>query len=181
MRRVVAILAVLLTACGSDAIDEVPSRESAAPPVSIEAVALPKMSSVSTQVGADAIANEVVHPDALRPVLAQAGFSSGMQRSFQGGTGAFTRVQARSLAFESEEGIDVYLDWFSTHAGEEIITAKRIEPEVFPPAQSCSNISRTGVATTTSPSTWPPGHEVRRCCPCTSEGSAPIPKRSWNS
>ena len=90
------------------------------------------MSSVSTQVGADAIANEVVHPDALRPVLAQAGFSSGMQRSFQGGTGAFTRVQARSLAFESEEGADVYLDWFSTHAGEEIITAKRIEPEGLP-------------------------------------------------
>ena len=31
MRRVVAILAVLLAACGADAIDEVPSRESASP------------------------------------------------------------------------------------------------------------------------------------------------------
>ncbi|MEX2273990.1 MAG: hypothetical protein WEA10_00275 [Actinomycetota bacterium] len=132
MRRVVAILALLLAGCAADPIDTVDPRASVAPPLSLDGVVLEKTTGVTTQVDAVDIANEVVHPDDLRAVLEKAGFSSGVQRSFQGGTGAFTRVLARSLAFESADGVAAYLDWFDANAGEEIITAKRITPGGMP-------------------------------------------------
>lgn len=83
-------------------------------------------------VDVDGLANEVVHPDDLRALLEGAGFAAGAQRSFGGGTGAFSRVLARALAFESEAGAAAFVRWFGDHAHEEIITAERISPAGVP-------------------------------------------------
>jgi len=137
-------LAVALAACaggGSGA----PSRQSPLPdlppspaipatiPAAIPASVLPDMTSVVVEPDAETIAEEAVHIDDLAAVLDDAGFVSASQRSFQGGSGAFSRVFVRTLVFESTEGVDAFLGWFRTKAGKEIITARRIDPAGLPP------------------------------------------------
>jgi hypothetical protein len=90
------------------------------------------MTSDATSVDADDLANEVVHPDELRALLGDAGFVSAAQRSFGGGTGAFSRVLARGLSFESDAGAAAFVMWIGDHAPEEIITADRIFPKGVP-------------------------------------------------
>jgi hypothetical protein len=90
------------------------------------------MTSDRTSVDLGQLANEVAHPDELRAVLSEAGFASAAQRSFGGGTGAFSRVLARRLAFETDAGAAAFLEWFGENAHEEIITAERIAPGGVP-------------------------------------------------
>jgi hypothetical protein len=89
------------------------------------------MASDTTSVDADHIANEVTHPDDLRSVLDDAGFVRAAQRSFGGGRGAFSRVVARGLVFETDEGAAAFVRWFGDHAPE-IITSERIAPAGVP-------------------------------------------------
>ncbi|MEX2101023.1 MAG: hypothetical protein WEA54_00670 [Actinomycetota bacterium] len=131
----IAILAVCLGACSSGSGDarSTPVVEDASAPPAVPASVLPRMvTSDADRVDAETIATEVVHPDELRAVLDAAGFSSAVERSFQGGTGPFSRVLARTLAFSTEEGGAAYLDWLRTDASAEIITAKAISPEGLP-------------------------------------------------
>jgi hypothetical protein len=90
------------------------------------------MTSVASSIGEDELANEVVHPDELRGVLDDAGFVRAEQRSFGGGTGAFSRVLARGLSFETAAGAATFVAWLGAHAPEEIITSQRIYPKGVP-------------------------------------------------
>jgi hypothetical protein len=130
MARIVAIVAVVAlgAACGTD-------RSTAPPPpphpsaALLPASTLPRMEAVVSEVDPASLVAEVTHPEALTAVLADAGFAGARQRSFSGGTGAFSRVTARGLAFETSAGADAFLEWFGDHAGTEIVTAERIEPD----------------------------------------------------
>ena len=132
MRRIAMIvtLALGLGAC-SGGSPEGPTAGVAAPAV-LSASALPRMDSVASEADAEAIAGEVAHPDELIAVLDGAGFARSRERSFTTGTGAFSRVVARGLAFETDAGAGDYLAWFSERAGEEIVTAERIELAPLP-------------------------------------------------
>jgi hypothetical protein len=127
MRRIAVIVALALGlgAClgGSP---EGPTAGVAAPAV-LRASSLPRMDSVASEMDAEGIAAEVVHPDELIAVLDGAGFVRSRERSFTTGTGAFSRVIARGLAFETDAGAADYLAWFSERAGEEIVSAERIK------------------------------------------------------
>jgi hypothetical protein len=129
--RIVPVIVFLLAGCGPPSPDT-SQVVAAAAPVVLSASALPRMTSDESSVDVDELVNEVVHPDELRAVLDEAGFVSAAQRSFGGGTGAFSRVLARGLSFETEAGAAVFVSWIGSHAPEEIITAERIFPESVP-------------------------------------------------
>jgi hypothetical protein len=127
------LAACAIGACASDPtprVDRPPPKAEAA--VVLPASALPRMTSDRSSVDADGLTNEVAHPDELRAVLEEAGFSNAEQRSFGGGTGAFSRVLARGIAFDDDDGAASYLEWFADNAGEEIITSERISPAGVP-------------------------------------------------
>lgn len=94
----------------------------------LPASALPRMTSVVSPADLGLIAAEVTHPDELSAVLREAGFVGARQRSFSGGSGAFTRVVARGMRFESAAGARAYVSWLSERASTEIVTAERISP-----------------------------------------------------
>jgi hypothetical protein len=100
--------------------------------VVLPASALPGMTSERSSVDVDGLTNEVTHPEELRGLLEEAGFSSAEQRSFGGGTGAFSRVLARGLTFDSSAGAASYVAWFAENAHEEILTSRRISPAGVP-------------------------------------------------
>lgn len=134
MSRIVRVLAaavLLLTACASAPATDGSIATGATPPV-LPASALPRMTSDTTSVDADHLANEVTHPDELRALLDDAGVVRAAQRSFGGGRGAFSRVVARGLVFETEEGAAAFVSWFGDHASQEIITSERISPDETP-------------------------------------------------
>ena len=126
--------ATVLTACGGAAstLDDAPAPGESAGSLVLPASALPRMTSEMTVVDTDDLVNEVTHPDELRALLDRSGFASAAQRSFAGGPGAFSRVLARELAFETEAGATAFLEWFEASAPEEIVTAERISPEGMP-------------------------------------------------
>ena len=127
--RTVAVV-VILSACASAPATDGPLTAGPTPPL-LPASALPRMTSDTTAVDADHLANEVTHPDDLRSVLDGAGFVRAAQRSFGGGSGAFSRVVARGLVFEAEEGAAAFVRWFGDHAPE-IVTSERIAPAGVP-------------------------------------------------
>ena len=129
LARTVAVAAFLSACASAPAIDE-PHATGPAPPL-LPPSALPRMTSDATSVDADHLANEVTHPDDLRSVLDDAGFVRAAQRSFGGGRGAFSRVVARGLVFETDEGAAAFVRWFGDHAPE-IITSERITPAGVP-------------------------------------------------
>ncbi|MDH4112445.1 MAG: hypothetical protein OEV60_07135 [Actinomycetota bacterium] len=132
MARIVWIAAIVLAACSSATVpieDETPAID---PPRVLSASALPRMTSEAKSLDAEQVANEVAHPDDMGAMLEAAGFASASQRSFGGGTGAFSRVLARRLAFTTATGAQTFVGWFGDHAGEEIVTARRIAPEGVP-------------------------------------------------
>jgi hypothetical protein len=126
-----AVLAIVLAACGGSPPTSAPAG-GADPPVVLPASALPRMTSEATPVDVDRLANEVTHPDELRALLIRSGFVSAAQRSFGGGTGAFSRVLARGLTFETAPGAAAFVEWFGEHAPREIISAERIAPDGVP-------------------------------------------------
>lgn len=132
MTRIVPIVAIVLAACSGPSGPAAPGATTHDPPGLLPASAFPRMTSVRSSVGVDEMANEVAHPDELRAVLDDAGFASAAQRSFGGGTGTFSRVLARGLAFDTHAGAAAFLAWFGDNAHEEIITAKRISPGGVP-------------------------------------------------
>jgi len=125
------VIVIAIAGCSSTSTSESPPVEGDRPVV-LPASALPRMTSVASTVDVDTLANEVVHPDELRAVLGDAGFASSSQRSFGGGTGAFSRVLARGLSFETDAGAAAFVEWFGDHAPEEIITSDRIFPPGVP-------------------------------------------------
>jgi hypothetical protein len=127
-----AVIAIMLVGCAGSSASDVPGGVAADPPVVLSASALPRMTSEASSVGVDELANEVTHPDELRAVLDEAGFAAAEQRSFGGGTGAFSRVLARGLAFETDAGASAFVEWFADRAPEEIITSERIFPSGVP-------------------------------------------------
>ena len=130
---VIALVACALVGCaGSPSGGDGPGSSVRPAPLVLPASALRRMTSDASTVDADRLANEVVHPDALRAVLDEAGFTAGAQRSFGAGTGAFSRVLARGLAFETDAGAAAFVTWFGDNAGEEVITAERISPPDVP-------------------------------------------------
>lgn len=132
IRCVAVILALVLGlgACSGSSPSE-PTAGIGAPPV-LRASALPGMDTIVSEVDAEGIAQEVVHPDELLTVLDEAGFARSRERSFTTGTGAFSRVIARGLTFGTDAGAAKYLAWFGERAGEEIIRAERIRPAGLP-------------------------------------------------
>jgi hypothetical protein len=126
--RIGAVIAVMLVGCAGSSTPDVPGSVVADPPVVLPASALPRMTNQVSAVGVDELANEVTHPDELRAVLDEAGFAVAEQRSFGGGTGAFSRVLARGLSFDSEAGASAFVGWIGDHAPGEIVTAERIFP-----------------------------------------------------
>ena len=129
--RVLAVAVLLAPACASAPATDGSIATGATPPV-LPASALPRMTSDATSVDADHLANEVTHPDELRALLDDAGLVRAAQRSFGGGRGAFSRVVARGLVFETEEGAAAFVSWFGDHASQEIITSERISPTGIP-------------------------------------------------
>lgn len=131
--RVVGVMAMALVGCASSPpMAGAPGSSAPPAPVALPVSALPRMTSDASTVDVDRLANEVVHPDELRAVLDDAGFSTGAQRSFGAGTGAFSRVLSRGLAFETEAGAAAFVTWFGDNAGEEVISADRISPSRVP-------------------------------------------------
>jgi hypothetical protein len=126
-----AVVLLLGVACASDAVPPA-APNSGSPPPLLPDSALSRMTSETTSVDADDIANEVAHPDEMRALLADAGFMWAAQRSFGGGTGAFSRVLARGLTFDDEAGAAAFVAWFAEHASAEIITAERVDPAGAP-------------------------------------------------
>ena len=128
-----ASVAIVLVACAdTSAPPPVPAAGDAGPPVVLPASALPRMTSAASSIDVDGLVNEVTHPDELRAVLDESGFASAAQRSFGAGTGAFSRVLARGLTFETDDGAAAFVAWFEDNAAEEIITAERIVPHGVP-------------------------------------------------
>ncbi|MEX1265016.1 MAG: hypothetical protein WEE66_13970 [Actinomycetota bacterium] len=133
MARTVGVIAMVLVGCaGGPTPGDAPGSSALPAPLVLPASALPRMTSDASPVDGDRLANEVVHPDELRAVLGEAGFTAGAQRSFGAGTGAFSRVLARGLAFETDAGAAAFVTWFGDNAGEEVITAERISPADVP-------------------------------------------------
>ncbi len=137
MRRtlmIAAILATVLTACAREPAAEGAASPAANPPPGLPAAALPTMTVTSETAALDieAVAAEATHPDDLRSLLEESGFAGGVQRSFGGGRGAFSRVLARGLAFTDEHGAAAYLDWFEEFGGMELINAEPIAPSSMP-------------------------------------------------
>jgi hypothetical protein len=128
---VASILVLVITGCATRAEPRDASGTDALVPV-LPASALPRMTSVMTTVDEDHLANEVTHPDEMRALLTDAGFLRAAQRSFGGGTGAFSRVLARALVFDGDAGASAFMTWFGDAAPEEIITAERIDPAGVP-------------------------------------------------
>jgi hypothetical protein len=129
---VAAVVALATVACASDAVPGAAPVSGPAPPLLPDS-ALSRMTSETTPVDADRLANEVAHPDDLRAVLADAGFVRAAQRSFGAGTGRpFSRVLARGLAFGDEAGAAAFVTWFAEHAPAEIIRSERIDPVGVP-------------------------------------------------
>jgi hypothetical protein len=134
MSRIVRILAgsvLFVAGCASAPTTDGPLAEGPTPPV-LPAAALPRMTSDVRSVDADHLINEVTQPDDLRTLLDDAGFLGARQRSFGGGRGAFSRVEARGIAFETDEGAAAFVSWFGEHAPQQIITSKRISPAGVP-------------------------------------------------
>jgi hypothetical protein len=130
-REGVALVVAVLTLAGCatepmEGDDQEPPAAGRA--IVLPASAFPRMSSAVSSIDADGLTNEVAHPDQLRATLDEAGFDSAAQRSFGGGTGAFSRVLARGMTFESEAGAASYVAWFADNAHEEIISSRRISP-----------------------------------------------------
>ncbi|MEZ0234318.1 MAG: hypothetical protein ACAH81_05135 [Actinomycetota bacterium] len=129
--RVLAVAVLLAPACASAPATDGSIAAGVTPPV-LPTSALPRMTSDATSVDADHLANEVTHPDELRTLLDDAGLVRAAQRSFGGGRGAFSRVVARGLVFETEEGAAAFVSWFGDHASQQIITSERISPSGIP-------------------------------------------------
>jgi hypothetical protein len=125
---------LLLVGCAGDPSTSRSAGSVASPSAGplLPASVLPRMTSTASIVDVDRLADEVVHPDELRALLRQTGFSHGAQRSFVAGTGAFSRVIARALAFQTEAGAAAFVTWFADNAGAEVISADRITPEGVP-------------------------------------------------
>lgn len=132
--RIVGVIALVLVGCGAtpSATRPAGSVPSPAEHLLLPSSALPRMPSTASIVDVDRLANEVVHPDEMRALLRQTGFSHGAQRSFGAGAGAFSRVVARALAFRTEAGAAAFVTWFGDNAGAEVISADRITPERVP-------------------------------------------------
>ena len=129
--RVLAVAVLLAPACASAPATDGSIAAGVTPPV-LPTSALPRMTSDATSVDADHLANEVTHPDELQALLDEAGLVRAAQRSFGGGRGAFSRVVARGLVFETEEGAAAFVSWFGDHASQQIITSERISPSGIP-------------------------------------------------
>jgi hypothetical protein len=126
---VLALALCAFTACGDEpAPADGRSRAGDGRAIVLPPSALPGMTSERSSVDVDRLTNEVVHSDELRDLLDEAGFASAEERSFGGGTGAFSRVLARGLTFDSSEGAASYVAWFAENAHEEILTSRRISP-----------------------------------------------------
>jgi hypothetical protein len=128
----VALVVAVLTLAGC-ATEPMEGGDDHDPPAAGRAIVLPasafpRMSSSASSIDVEGLANEVAHPDQLRATLDEAGFDSAAQRSFGGGTGAFSRVLARGMTFESEAGAASYVAWFADNAHEEITSSRRILP-----------------------------------------------------
>lgn len=132
MARIVPVIAVLVVGCAGSSTEDTSVPVAADPPVVLSASALPRMTSQASTVEVDDLADEVTHPDELRAALDEAGFAAAAQRSFGGGTGAFSRVLARGLSFETDAGASAFVRWIGDHAPEEIITADLIFPAGVP-------------------------------------------------
>jgi hypothetical protein len=131
----VIVVAVVLAGCAGST-DPGPAATSRPLPAPVEVLlpraALPGMDPVDRHLVASSIADEVTHPDLLVDLLSASGFEGGYERRFSGQGDSFTRVTARSLTFADEAGARAFLDWFADHAGNEIVTARRIEPAAMP-------------------------------------------------
>ncbi len=129
---VAAVVLLLAAACASDAVPR-DTPASVPPRLLLPDSAVPRMSGDTTPVDVDRLASEVTHPDELRAVLAEAGFSRAAQRSFGGGPGRpFSRVLSRGLTFADAAGAAAFVAWFADHAPAEIITSERIDPADVP-------------------------------------------------
>lgn len=119
-------------ACGTDARRADSSASPSAPatassllrPPVVSAATLAGMNSTTAHLDAAAVAAETIDPEELQGLLDDAGFSGGVERTFGGGTGAFSRVVARTLAFGTDAGARAYLAWLRDHVSEIIGTTQ---------------------------------------------------------
>lgn len=76
------------------------------------------MQSTLEDLDATDVAAQAILPEHVEVLLADAGFAGGVERSFVGGTGTFSRVLARTLEFRTDDGAATYLGWLREHVAE---------------------------------------------------------------
>jgi hypothetical protein len=96
------------------------------------AAAVPWMRSTENTVDVESVASDGLHPDELATLLQQAAFRAGVERIFTARRGPFSRVEARSLAFDSPAGASTYLRWLQIHASELIGDAEPVQSPRLP-------------------------------------------------
>lgn len=101
--------------------------QGAGPTPTIPSDALPGLASRVTGLDTARLAEDALDPDALRELLARAGFVAGTERSLTTGTAGFRSLAERRLSFGSLEGAKQYLDWLAHHASD-ILGAVQPEP-----------------------------------------------------
>jgi hypothetical protein len=121
LHSVTALTLLVALACGADpaSIAGTPSPSSSPTrPSTVPAASLTGMQSTVMDINATDVAAQTIQPDDLEALLGDVGLAAGVQRTFAGGTGAFSRVVARNLEFETDDGAALYLGWLREHVSE---------------------------------------------------------------
>jgi hypothetical protein len=120
VRSVTVGMLLLTVACGGDSTETTSTspRSSSTRPSTVPPPTLIDMHSTLEDLDATDVAAQAIRPEDLEALLDAAGFSGGVERSFVGGTGSFSRVVARTVAFGADAGAAVYLSWLREHVAE---------------------------------------------------------------
>lgn len=124
-RPVIAVVVLLLSACGS----------TASGPRPIPADALPGVAGAAIELDAAAVAVDADDATELEALLADAGFVGGAERSFGQVDGAKKRALARVLVFDQVDGARRYAAWLEDHLDELIGDAEPLGPPRLPGAR----------------------------------------------
>lgn len=124
---VLAFVAGLLAACGSDPTVPVPPAGETTPVANVDPIpqaALPGRPASPVTLDAPTLALDAVDVSGLETLLQDAGFVAGTQRQFSRTQGGRRRIVARVLTFETPEGAERYLAWLRTNVADVIGKAK---------------------------------------------------------
>ena len=125
---VLALVAGLLAACGSDPTAPAPPQTDQTTAVGdvepIPQAALPGRPASPVTLDAGTLASDAVNVSGLQTLLDDAGFVAGTQRQFSRTQGGRRRIVARVLRFQTPEGAERYLAWLETNVADVIGKAR---------------------------------------------------------